>query len=113
MPYPLTVKVSLSRWASSVRGELGNYAPGYAAPEDWMVVGIEPNTSSEDEVEGHARVQVDARMYAPIAMQPGPRDRITVRDLVYDVVGYPQDADLGPWWKPPYSTILLKRIEAL
>lgn len=92
---------------------LGNQSGGHGAAESWMVVGVEPSVSTEPEVAGHDRVVVDAKMYAPTTMAPSPDDRVTVRGMVFDVVGYPQDADLGPWWDLPLSTILLRRVEAL
>lgn len=110
--YPLRVPVQVHRWSTTVKDELNNYVPGYAEPEDWLVVGVEPQVSGEVEMAGHDRTVVDAKMYAPSEIATKPRDRITYKDHVFEVIGYPQDAGDGPFWDLPLSTILLRRIEA-
>lgn len=111
-PFPARIPILLERWVDGVEDDLGNVTGGYGAPEPHMVIGVEPTISTEPELAGHDRVVVDAKMYAPLNMRPVPQDRVTVRGMVFDVIGYPQDADLGPWWDLPCSTILLHRVEA-
>lgn len=111
-PYPARIPVSLERRTFDGTDRLGNPAESWGAPERWLVVAIAPLVTDEDRMAGHAHVTASAQMYAPISMRVGPGDRVTVRDKVFDVVGHQADADLGPWWDLPLTTISLRRIEA-
>ena len=110
-PFPRRIPVTLERYTDGTVNEMGNPEPGYDSAESWLVVGIEPPISSEPLVVGHDRVVIDAKMYAPISMAANPRDRVTVRDRPYEVVGYPAEADMGPWWDLQLATVLLKAVE--
>lgn len=110
-PFTLRFPAKLERYQAGVEDELGNVTDGYLPPEDHLVFGWEPPVSAEPELAGHDRVVVDVKLYASTSMNPGPRDRITLGGKPFEVIGYPQDPNNNPWWKPGLVTILLKRVE--
>lgn len=112
-PFPLTIPILWAEWMEGKEDILGNVTGYYKEhPDPVMVFGVEPSLSTEPELAGEDRVVVDAKIYAGTDFRPGPHDRITVRGMEYDVIGYPQDADLNPFWRLPMATVLLKRVES-
>lgn len=111
-PYPVRVPVILERFQTGGTDDLGNPAEGYTAPEDVLVVGVEPPTMSDPVVAGHERVAVDAKMYAPTSIGFSDKDRVTVNGARFEVIGWPAPADMGPWWDLPMCTVLLHMMEA-
>lgn len=110
-PYPVRVPVVLERFSEGAKDALGNPVESWEGPETVNVVGVEPAVATEPITVGTNRVVVDAKMYAPTAVGFGPGDRVTVDGIRFLVVGFPGRADLGPWWKLPLCTVLLKAVD--
>jgi hypothetical protein len=109
--FPLRIPVELERYDGGGEDELGNEGEFWGAPEEHLVFGWEPTTSDEPELAGHDRVVVDMKLYASRSMNPGPKDRMNLDGQRFEVIGYPQDPNNNPWWKPGLVTILLRRVE--
>lgn len=109
--FPLTISVGLERYSGTGEDELGNEVESWSAAESHLVFGWEPPVSTDPELAGHDRVIIDMKLYAAQSMNPGPRDRVTLDGRRFEVIGYAQDPNHNPWWRPGLVTVLLKRVE--
>lgn len=109
--YDLELPFELERYGGGGEDELGNEVEFWGAPEEHLAFSAEPPVSTEPERAGHDRVIVDMNLYAPVSIGYGPKDRVTIYGHRFEVIGYPQDPNMGPWWKPGLCTIKLRRVE--
>jgi hypothetical protein len=83
-------------------------APGVSNP----VYGWANPVNSEPKVAGHDRVVVEMELYAPPAFHPGPQDLIDIPGSgQFEVIGYPEDYNHGPFGFQPGYVINLRRVE--
>ncbi len=100
--------------AEAGEDENGNEISGYAPPVEVLVFGWEnPRTRRSDEpvLAGHERVLVDVDLYAPQSLNIAPKDRLILNGKRFEVLGYPDDPNNNPWWRPGLVTVSLRRIE--
>lgn len=109
--FPLRFTVGHERYAGTGEDELGNETESWSSPVSVLVFGWEPPKSTEPVLAGHDRVVVDLRLYAPKSMAPAPRDRVVVDGEQFEVIGWPEDPNNNPWFKPGLVTVNLRRVE--
>lgn len=89
--------------------EHSNPVEAWGTPVEVGVFGFDPGGSVEPVIPGHDRVITEPTLYAPETVVFGPRDRVTVRGLVYEVEG-----DTAVWRHPnglrPGNVVNLKRV---
>lgn len=90
--------------------EQGNESDSWADPVPRWVIGFDPGGTSEPFTPGHNRVITEPTIYAPPDVVFNPRDRVTVRGRLYEVVG-----DTAEWRHPngwvPGNVIELNRVD--
>lgn len=69
----------------------GNPVEDWADPVDLGIYAFNPGTTSEPFLPGHDRVVTQPAIYVPEGATIGPRDKITVRGVTYDVDGVTLD----------------------
>jgi hypothetical protein len=77
-------------WLAFTSGDVdahGNTSEGYADPVTLDGFGFDPGSSSEPREPGSDRVIVEPTLYGPYDAPFGPRDRVIVRGLTYEVEG--------------------------
>ncbi|OZD23820.1 hypothetical protein CH253_08130 [Rhodococcus sp. 06-156-3C] len=103
------------RTAAHVReaGYDGNGMPreGWADPRDQYVYGWQSTNSYEPKLAGPNRVVVEVELLAPESFECGPKDRVWLNGARFDVIGYPEDANEGPFGFRPGFLVNLKRSE--
>lgn len=109
--FPLPFTVGHRAYAGAGEDAHGNANPDYAAAVDiaafWYSVG-----SSEPAVAGHDRVTVDLVVVVDSEQQINPLDLLVIEDQDYDVVGYPEDYDHGPFdWAPGCKPVNVRRVD--
>jgi len=85
----------VASWSDPVEVPVYCWAPGGAAQED--------NINRE-------QVSWDLDLYTD-EIEVGPADRVTVKGLDYEVVGYPEDYRWGPFGWQPGVRVNLRRVE--
>ena len=76
-------------FVSGVDDAHGNPVEGWADPVSVGIYAFNPGTTSEPFIPGHDRVVTQPAVYAPVGTVFGPRDRVTVRGVLYEVDGVP------------------------
>lgn len=85
MTRTITETVQLSRFVGGAEDAYGNPVEGYADPVSVGIWRFSPGTSTDPVLAGHDRTITQPVIYGPTPM--GPRDRVEVRGLVYEVDG--------------------------
>ena len=108
-PTPYRVQ-HLARLTGGV-DEMGDPIPeGFAAPVEKPVYGWAPPTADQSIRATDTGVKRDYDLYSPDGFTK-PRDRVSIEGMLFDVVGWPEDFNHGPFgWKPGYR-INLVRVE--
>lgn len=113
-PTPWTVEV-LPR-ESDGEDPYGDTVYVYGDPVSERVYGWAPpgmSTMSDGTVFDASRDGIvrDLDIYVPPGFECGPRDRVVVDGLTYDVVSHVQDFTHGPFGFAPGGVLPLKRVE--
>lgn len=112
MSLPTPYTVAHERHVAGTKGAHGNARDTWLPPVDLLVHGWAPPSADATPFEpGRAAVVRDLDVYAPAGTVTAPGDRITIRGLVYKVVGHPEDYSTGPWQWAAGVRINLKRVE--
>lgn len=110
LPTPYTVQ--LESWTGGGFDSHGNPVDTWAPPVGVPVHGwATPGSDTETAAGYRTAVERDLDVYAPAGTVVGPRDRMTVDGLRYEVVGYVEDYTHGPWQWPAGVRINLRRVE--
>jgi hypothetical protein len=107
---PLLFTVGHRAYSDSGEDAHGNPAEDYADPVDVEAIWWSPS-SSEPALAGHDRVAIDLVVVVSSATPVGPHDSLVVEGREYEVVGYPEDYDHGPWWSPNRKPVNVRRVE--
>ncbi|MFF1531488.1 head-tail adaptor protein [Cellulomonas sp. NPDC058312] len=110
---PLPFTAGLRAFIGSAEDDLGNPTEGWGTAVETSAVWWTPSSvaTSEQKMAGHDRVVVDLVMVVDSATAVGPRDRVVIDGRDFEVIGYPEDFDHGPWWQPGRKPVNLRRIE--
>lgn len=108
---PLLFTVGLRSYSDDPETDAhGNTASEWSDPVDTEAVWWSPS-SSEPALAGHDRVAIDLVVVVASSVAVGPHDRIVVEGREYEVIGYPEDYDHGPWWSPNRKPVNVRRVE--
>ncbi len=88
----------------------GNDIPTWANAVNVPAMWWSPS-STEPVVAGHDRVQVDLVMVVDSALAVSPHDRMVIGSDEYDVIGFPEDYDHGPYAVPGRKPLNLQRVD--
>lgn len=107
MQTPWTVEVL--PWQSDGYDSYGNPIEGYGDPVSESVYGWAPGGVTE--LTGwQSQVTADLQLYAPADFTVGPRDRVRVAGVTYDVEGVVEDFNHGPFGFTPGVRVNLTRV---
>src|SRR5690606_32904331 len=90
-------------WAAFQAGAedaYGNPVEAWATAVSVGIYAFNPGTTSEPFLPGHDRVITKPAIYAPTGTSFGPRDRVTVRGVLYEVDGVTLD------YRNPYDALM-------
>ncbi|MFC9769511.1 hypothetical protein [Rhodococcus jostii] len=108
---PLPYTAGVRTYTPAAPDAHNNPAETYAAPVEVAAIWW-PGGSSEPAVPGHDRVIVDLVLVVASTTSIGPYDRVMVGGKEFEVIGYPEDFDHGPWWQPGCTPVNLRAVEA-
>jgi hypothetical protein len=109
-PTPHTVRVHV--YLSSAVDAHGNPTATWDANGiDYPVYGWSPPSADTETLGGREAVTRALDLLVPPGFPAGPRDRVSVDGVLYDVVGYPEDFDHGPFRWTPGLRVNLRRTE--
>lgn len=111
--FPLPFKAWLRAYAGSTEDDLGNLTDEWATAVEEPAIWWTPSSvaTSEQKMAGHDRIVVDLVLVVDSATVVGPRDHAVIEGREFEVIGYPEDFDHGPWWRPGLQPVNLRRIE--
>jgi hypothetical protein len=106
----VTESVGWSKFAAGATDAHGNPTESWGAATSVDVIAFDPGGTAEPGKPGHDRVITEPTLYVSPPVVFGARDRVTVRGLLYEVVG-----DTREWRHPngwtPGNVIELRRVE--
>lgn len=109
LPTPYTVGVRA--YVAGVEDVHGNAKDSWGDPVVQAVHGWAPPVPSAEPFEsGRNAVTWDLDLYCPLGFVVGPRDRVVVDGVEYDVVGGLEDFTHGPWQWAAGVRVSLKRV---
>lgn len=113
---PAKYTVGVKTFSESGEDVHGNPVSSWSDPVDHKVCFWAPPAArgdqGEPDVAGHDRVVIDLELCVPEGFPAGPHDRIVVPGRgVFEVLGYPEDFNHGPWWSPGVVVFNLQRVE--
>ncbi|KIA63004.1 hypothetical protein [Nocardia vulneris] len=110
MTIPLPFTIGHRAYSGSGEDAHGNEIGSHAAAVDIQAFYYSPS-STEPAVAGHDRVVVDMVAVVDSDEQIGPHDLLVIDGEEFDVIGFPEDYDHGPWWKPGRKPVNLQRVD--
>ncbi|ASN67441.1 hypothetical protein 7S11_3 [uncultured Caudovirales phage] len=108
---PALFTVSVKAFKADSEDELGNPIESWAPPVPLKVYGWSAPRSTEPKLAGHDRVVVDVELLAPEGFLVRPRDRVLLEGGEFEVIGYPEDYNHGPFGFRPGLVVNLQRVE--
>lgn len=113
MPFiPANYTVGLQTLTESGKDAHGNPVRVWSDPVEYPACWWANPTSDEPDVAGHDRVVIDLELCTPEDFPATPHDRIVIPVRgVFEVLGYPEDFNHGPWWDPGVVVWNLQRVE--
>lgn len=109
-PLPERFTVTHEARLEGVEDSQGNPVEGWAAPVVVPVYGWGPPSPDAETRPEMTGVRRDLDVYCRTGFA-GPRDRVTVDGTRFEVVGYPEDFNHGPFGFTPGFRVSLKRME--
>lgn len=111
LPTPHLIHVR--RWQQGGDPNPHGYRPEtYGDPEELLVHGYAPGSSSDSTTAGRDTASTLVTVYAPAGTVIGYRDRAVIDGVEYEVAGNSKDYTSGPWANPAAGVVLeLKRLE--
>lgn len=101
MTFPLLFEVGVQAFTGSGVDAHNNEIETWSDTTQHRVYGWSSPKSDEPKVAGHDRVIVDVELLAPEGFPARAHDRVILPDGVFDVIGYAEDYNHGPFgWKP-------------
>lgn len=88
----------------------GNDIPSWANAVDVPAMWWSPS-STEPVVAGHDRVVVDVVIVVDTSLTVSPHDRFVIGAKTYEVIGFPEDYDHGPYATPGRKPLNLQRVD--
>jgi hypothetical protein len=89
----------------------GNPRFGFEAARRQGVYGWQDTNSFEPKLAGPERIVVDVELFTPESFECAPKDRVYLNGTRFEVVGYPEDANNGPFGFRPGYLVNLRRVE--
>lgn len=119
MRFPTPFTVQTKRFSEGPeRDPRGAYVKKWADPVTQPVIAIGPKERFvEPMTPGYDRVMVRREVFAPPEFIAGPLDILIIParrnepELEYEVFGYPEDYNDGPWGFTPGLVVRVQRIE--
>lgn len=116
MKFPTPFTVGWHVYSTTTTDGYNRQVPAYT-PEKTAegtpkaVYGWANPTNTEPKLAGHDRVVVDVELYTPPGFNPGPHDLIDLPQGQFEVIGYPEDYNHGPFGFQPGYVVNLRRVE--
>lgn len=93
------------------RNPRGNVVDTWTDPVDVEVYGWYVNNTHEPQLPGHERVKGEVQVLAGPEFYPNEKDIVVLPIGEFEVVGYPQDYNHGPFDWAPGNVINLERVK--
>lgn len=110
MRFPLPWTAGHRVYSEGADDAHGNPIRSWAAPVDVPTLWWSPS-STEPLLAGHDRVSVDVVMAVDSALAVSPHDRFVLDSKEYEVIGFPEDYDHGPYVAPGRKPVYLNRLD--
>lgn len=101
----------LRKYAVVGKDSRGNPKTDWLPVESHQVFGWMPVSSSEPKVAGRDHVVVEVELSAPSDFPVGPKDKVVLDGIEYEVIGYPEHFDHGQSDWDPGILVNLRRVE--
>ncbi|MDH6283225.1 hypothetical protein [Prescottella agglutinans] len=111
MLFELRHVAGLRKYVPGAKNTRGNPVPDWLPAEQYKVFGWVPIASTEPDVAGHDHVVIDVKLSAPSTFPAGPRDKVVLDGLEYEVIGYPENYSHGQSDWDPGILVNLHRVE--
>lgn len=109
--FPLAHTVTHRATTYDGTDEYGNPVPSTTDTEV-QVYGWAPVSMAEPPEAGRSEVAWEAEIYSPeAAWSPRPSDRVLLDGVEFEVVGYPENWNKGPFGWQPGIVVHVKRVE--
>lgn len=108
---PLLFTVGVRAFLPGAEDEHGNPIEDWAPATPHKVYGWSAPSSTEPKMAGHDRVIVDVELLAPEGFPAKPRDLVVLDGVEFQVLGYAEDFNHGPFGFRPGLVVNLQRVE--
>jgi hypothetical protein len=109
--FPLAQSLTHRVMTSGGTDEYGDPIPPTWAEAEIAVYGWGPASMTEPPEAGRAEVAWTIDIYAPSSWSPAPADHILLDGAEFEVVGYPEVWDRGPFGFTPGAVVHCRRVE--
>lgn len=97
--FPCRVPVTVLRRGAGGVDAYGNPTSSWSR-ETVLVFGVQVGGADEATATHPESARFDMKIYAPVDVGIGDRDRIEYVGRTYEVDGQPGDWQMNPWWSP-------------
>lgn len=111
MSFPLLFTVGVRAFTPGAGDAHGNPVEAWGSATTHSVYGWSAPSSTEPKLAGHDRVVVDLELLAPEGFPAQPRDLVVVDSDDFQVLGYVEDFNNGPFGFRPGLVVNLRRVE--
>ena len=109
--FPLLFTVGVRAFLPGAEDAHGNPIEDWAPATPHKVYGWSVPSSTEPKLAGHDRVIVDVELLAPEGFPASPRDKVVLDGVEFQVLGYAEDFNHGPFGFRPGLVVNLQRVE--
>lgn len=109
--YPTRFTVGVMTYTEGAVDDFGDPEDVWSTPAEVPVYGWAPAATGEPFEANRDVVTWDLDLYAPSGFTVGPRDRVVVLGVEYEVEGVVESFDFGPFGFTPGCRVRLKRVE--
>lgn len=110
MRFPLPWTAGHQVYSEGADDAHGNPVQSWATAVNVPAIWWSPS-STEPAVAGHDRVQVDVVLVVASSLAVSAHDRFVLDGQEYDVIGFPEDYNHGPYKTPGRKPVNLQRVD--
>lgn len=108
--FPLLFTVGHRVFQPGATNAHGDPVESWAPAVDRKVYGWSSPDTSEPKLAGHDRDVVEVELLVPSGFSCGPRDRMVLDGVVFEVIGEPEMSDHNPFGWNPGGVVNLRKV---